>query len=113
MARHAKTEALLHVAVEVLGGHHPMTVRQVYYQLVSRQVIENNRSAYQAVSSLLVDARKENAIPWEWIEDRLRRPRSVSMWNGLADFMSTVCDSYRRNVWETQPSYVECWLEKD
>ena len=44
MGKHAKTLAMLQVAKEVLEATHPMTVRQVYYQLVSRQVIENNRS---------------------------------------------------------------------
>jgi hypothetical protein len=113
VGRHAKTEAMLRVAPEVLGEHHPMTVRQVYYQLVSKQVIENNRSQYQAVSNLLVDARKQGVIPWEWVEDRLRRPRSVSMWSDLSHFMRAVRRSYRRNVWESQPGYLECWLEKD
>lgn len=113
MARRHKTALLLKAAIEILEANHPMTVRQVYYQLVSRQVIENKRSAYQAVSTLLVEARKDGSIPWDWIEDRLRRPRRVSMWEGLQDFSETVRNAYRRNVWVDQPSYVECWLEKD
>lgn len=113
MGRHAKTQARLDAAQEILAAHHPMTVRQVYYQLVSRQVIENTRSAYQAVSTLLVDARKEGSIPWGWVEDRLRRPRHVNMWHDLADFAATACTAYRRNVWADQPYYVEVWLEKD
>jgi hypothetical protein len=113
MPKHAKTLKMLEVAIEVLSENHPMTVRQIYYQLVSRQDIENNRSAYQAVSNLLVDARKDGAIPWDWIEDRLRRPRTVSMWEGLPDFAETVKRAYRRDVWAAQPAYVECWLEKD
>jgi len=80
MTKHAKTLAMLDVAQEVLRETHPMTVRQVYYQLVSRQVIENNRGQYQAVSNLLRDARKDGVIPWDWIEDRTRRPRPVAMW---------------------------------
>jgi hypothetical protein len=104
---------MLEVAVEVLREHRPMTVRQVYYQLVSRQVIENTRGQYQAVSNLLVQARKDGTIPWAWVEDRLRRPRAVSMWEDLADFAEAAARSYRRNVWETQPGYVEVWLEKD
>jgi hypothetical protein len=90
-----------------------MTVRQVYYQLVSRQVIENNRGQYQAVSDALVYARQEEIIPWGWIEDRLRRPREVTMWEDLADFAETVRHAYRRDVWATQPALVEAWLEKD
>jgi hypothetical protein len=113
VAQHQKTLKLLEVAREVLAEYHPMTVRQVYYQLVSRQVIENNRGQYQAVSSALVDARKEGFIAWEWIEDRLRRPREVSMYRDLSDFLGIVAPSYRREVWSTQLSYLEVWLEKD
>lgn len=113
MGRHRKSVALLETAREVLAAHHPMTVRQVFYQLVSRQVIENTRSQYQAVSNLLVEARKDGSIPWDWIEDRLRRPRYVPMWDGLADFAATACTAYRRDVWAEQPGYLEVWLEKD
>jgi len=110
---HAKTTRLIETAREILAEGHPMTVRQVYYQLVSRQVIKNNRGQYQAVSNALVNARRNGVIPWEWIEDRLRRPRHVPMWAGLADFAETCRQAYRRDVWETQPAYVEVWLEKD
>jgi len=113
MGRHAKTQAMLDVAIEVLTAHNPMTVRQVYYQLVSRQVIENSRSQYQAVSNLLVEARRDGSIPWQWIEDRLRRPRPVQMWDGLSEFAETVRRAYRRDVWTEQPAYLEVWLEKD
>ncbi|MBC7930263.1 MAG: hypothetical protein H7Z38_06795 [Rubrivivax sp.] len=103
----------LEVAIQVLREQHPMTVRQVYYQLVARQVLPNKVTMYQAVSELLRDARKNGDIPWEWIEDRLRRPRAVSMWSDLSDFAETVRRAYRRDVWATQPNYVEVWLEKD
>lgn len=95
MARQAKTQNIIDQAREILEAFNPMTVRQVYYQLVSGQVIENNRSAYQAVSNALRDARLEGSIPWEWIEDRLRRPRRVAMWNDLKHF-SHVAQQYRR-----------------
>jgi hypothetical protein len=111
--RQAKTQAMLDAALAALHEYQPMTVRQVYYQLVSGQVIENTRSQYQAVSNLLVAARKNGEIPWEWIEDRLRRPRTVSMWSGLSSFAETVRRAYRRDVWESQPDYLEVWLEKD
>lgn len=113
MSRHAKTQRIVDVAVEILRQHYPMTLRQLFYQLVSRQVIENTRSRYQSVSAALVGARKDGSIPWDWIEDRLRRPRHVAMWDGLIDFGASVLASYRRDVWRTQPGYLEVWLEKD
>ena len=108
-----KTLECLKVMIEVLREHHPMTVRQVYYQLVARQIIENSRSSYQAVSKLLVKARQEGLIAWDWIEDRLRRPRTVSMWEDLADFAETAKRAYRRDVWTSQENFIEVWLEKD
>ena len=66
MGKRQKTLQLIAKAKEILASHHPMTVRQVYYQLVSRRVIENNRGQYQAVSNALRDARKGDVIPWEW-----------------------------------------------
>ncbi len=113
MGRHAKTIRLLDEAHDILADHHPMTVRQVYYQLVSRQVIKNTRGQYQAVSNALVAARKAGEIPWAWMEDRTRRPRRVSMWDSPADFAETVEHAYRRDVWASQPRYLEVWLEKD
>src|SRR2546423_12850266 len=98
--RHEKTQNLIATARAILAEPHPMTVRQVYYQLVSRQVIKNNRCQYQAVSKALVAARQEGLIPWGWIEDRLRRPRHVSMWDDLSEFAQTAIAAYRRNVWE-------------
>lgn len=41
MGKHRKTIEILDTAVDVLRSHYPMTVRQVYYQLVSRQDGEN------------------------------------------------------------------------
>jgi hypothetical protein len=113
VALQKKTQDLIEAAGAVLEEHNPMTLRQVYYQLVSRQVLENKKSEYMRLSTALVKARKECLIPWEWIEDRTRRPRDVSMWRDLQDFMSTVRNAYRRDVWETQGRYVVVWLEKD
>jgi len=111
--RHAKTQRIIEAAYQVLDSEHPMTLRQVYYRLVSGQVLKNTRSQYQALSNALVAARKEELIPWTWIEDRLRRPRCVSMWENLAGFVEMAKEAYRRDVWASQPVLVECWLEKD
>ena len=108
-----ETRRLIQAAAEILAAHHPMTVRQVYYQLVANQVIRNNRSQYQAVSKVLVRARRWGGIPWHWIEDRLRRPRTVPCWQDLAAFSVTVENAYSRDVWSAQPMYLEVWLEKD
>ena len=35
------------------------------------------------------------------------------MWDGLPDFSKTASKAYRRDVWATQPNYIEVWVEKD
>lgn len=104
---------LIQEAKSILQEHNPMTLRQVYYQLVARHTIDNNRAEYQRLSNALVRARKEGRIPWEWLEDRTRVPREVAMWQDLPDFLNTVRRSYRKDIWITQPTYLEVWLEKE
>jgi hypothetical protein len=114
---HAKTRELIETMYCILrdanDAGYPMTVRQVYYQLVAGQVIKNDRGSYQKVSCALVEARKHGHIPWTWIEDRNRRPRSVPMWPSLPSFVETCRHAFRLDVWSTQPRYLEVWLEKD
>ncbi|MBU4532291.1 MAG: hypothetical protein KJ650_01390 [Firmicutes bacterium] len=108
-----KTLKLIKAAEAVLAEHNPMTLRQVYYQLVSKHVIDNNRSEYQRLSNALVKARQQGLVPWEYIEDRTRKPRHPAMWSDLAEFLDTVRRSYRRDIWTSQGLYVELWLEKE
>ena len=108
-----KTLELIEAARAELEQYQPMTLRQVFYRLVSGLVLKNTEASYKRLSRVLVQARQEGMIPWEWIEDRLREPRRVSMWDDLADFAETAARAYRRDVWATQPAYLEAWLEKD
>ncbi len=118
MTRRAATLEKIAAATEILRENwettdRPMTLRQVFYQLVSRQVTHNTLGAYQSLSEWLVDERKAGRVPWDHMEDRTRRPRHVSMWKGLPDYREAVMASYRRNVWQDQPRYIEVWSEKD
>lgn len=113
MGLHKKTTAIIEKAHEILAEHNPMTLRQVYYQLVARQIVENSKGSYDSVGRMLVMARKDKIIPWDWIEDRLRIPRKVNMWDDLPAFAETAINAYRRNVWANQDNLVEVWLEKD
>lgn len=100
-------------AASALEAVAPMTVRQIFYRLVTAGVVPNTRSAYQFTSRALVEARRTGKIPWAKIEDRLRMPRTPAMWKDLSDYISDTIFCYRRDVWQTQPRLVECWLEKD
>ncbi len=110
---HERTLQLIEAARELLEAHNPMTVRQLFYQLVSHQVIANTQKEYKSAARVLGIARKRGLIPWEFIEDRTRRPLKPPAWDSLETFIDVVKHSYRRDIWEVQPGYFEVWVEKD
>lgn len=90
-----------------------MTLRQLYYQLVSRNVIENKLKEYKRLSNLLSDARMMGQLDWDAIEDRLRKPRAAQEFDSLDDLIGAALASYRLARWEGQEHYVELWVEKE
>lgn len=91
-----------------------MTVRQVFYQLVSRGVIAKTESEYkQTVVRLLTEMRRADEIPFGWIADNTRWMRKPRTYSSLASMLQQSTRLYRRALWDDQDVYVEVWLEKD
>lgn len=90
-----------------------LTLRQLYYQLVTRNTIRNEEKAYKKLSALLTDARYAGLVDWDAIEDRVRQPRSQSEWSNLRSIVSAAIHSYRLPRWKGQKNYIELWTEKD
>lgn len=111
----AQVEEIKAVAREELATANPMTLRQVHYRIVARAdtTYTNTQGDYNQLSKWLVAERLSGAIPWDWIEDRLRKPRRVNMFEDLEEFITVARHSYRRDVWPDQPDYLEVFVEKD
>lgn len=90
-----------------------LTLRQLYYQLVTVNAIPNNPTAYKNLASLVTSARMAGRLDWDAIEDRGRQPRSVSEFNGLRELMDAAFASYRLPRWKGQANYIELWVEKE
>lgn len=90
-----------------------LTLRQLYYQFVSRDIIPNNLKSYKRLASIINDARLAGLIDWEAIEDRTRGVKINYGWNSPQDIISSSAGQYQINLWEEQPCYVEVWVEKD
>jgi len=90
-----------------------LTVRQLYYQLVTRQFIENNINEYKRLDAHLARFRKNRDLPLDTFDDRIRKPIGESSWENLNDFFETVKNAYRKNKRTNQKKYVEVWIEKD
>jgi hypothetical protein len=99
---------------ETLHAFHPMTVRQVFYQLVTQGVIAKTENEYSStVGRLLVKMRRAGDIPFEWIADNTRWMRKPTTWSSMNEALQSVASHYRRALWDNQDAYVEVWTEKD
>jgi hypothetical protein len=112
-AEWTKTTDLIRVATAILEGEYPMTIRQLFYRMVSVGAIDNNRSCYQMVSRIMTTARKDGRCSFDYITDRSRPEYIPNVFEDAAGYAEAVKRSYRKDYWATQPNHVEVWTEKD
>jgi hypothetical protein len=68
------------IVTEYDAQGYSLTLRQIFYQLVSRGVIENSERSYKNVGNLVNNARLAGLIDWLAVEDRTRNVRARSAW---------------------------------
>lgn len=90
-----------------------LTLRQLFYQLVSRDIIPNKQSEYKRVGSIINDARLAGMVDWNALEDRTRNVRSVAHWDSPEDIIQAVANQFRIDKWKDCPIRPEIWIEKD
>lgn len=90
-----------------------LTLRQLYYQLVSRDIIPNKQAEYSKLSTLLKEGRMGGVVDWDAIEDRLRQPYTPSAFDSPQEILQVALKQYQCHRMENQKNYVEVWVEKD
>jgi hypothetical protein len=102
--------AAMHAAAQAAQ---PITGRGIGYKLfVAHLIASMSRPDMRRVYRLLLVAREQGIIPWEWIVDETRGLEVRSSWADPAAFVRTVSRAYRRDFWMQQPLRVEIWSEK-
>lgn len=113
----ADSAALLKLADEIVArymrGGYKLTLRQLYYQLVTVNAIKNEEKWYGKVGNILSHARLAGVVDWEAVEDRIRVPWRPPEWDSLPDLVESALYSYRLPRWQGQAAYCELWVEKD
>jgi len=108
-----KNRRLAEAAIEKLTDERPMTLRQLYYRLVSDGLIRPEQREYRRLGNLMTRLREAKAVPRTWLVDHIRSTLKPSSWTGLASFGESVRASYRLNYWAQLNSSVELFVEKD
>lgn len=108
-----RLELINDIIEEYQADGYVLTLRQLYYQLVTRDVIPNKQSEYSKLSTLLKEGRMAGIVDWDAIEDRLRKPQTPSSWETPKDILNAVIQQYALPRQAGQPTYLEVWVEKD
>lgn len=90
-----------------------LTLRQLYYQFVSRDIIPNTQKSYHNLGSVINDGRLAGVIDWNAIVDRTREIRSLPHWDDPGSIIETCSTQFNLDKWEGQEYRPEVWIEKD
>lgn len=90
-----------------------LTLRQLYYQFVARDLIPNNQKSYNRLGDIISNARLNGDIDWDAIKDRTRRINTGLHFNSPSNAIYNVSSWYQIDTRADQDNYIECWVEKE
>jgi hypothetical protein len=113
----AESLSLIATANDILAEYQTqglvLTLRQLYYQFVARDLLPNKQSEYKRLGGIISDARLAGLIDWDMMEDRTRFIRGVPTWENPSIAVDQQARRYREDLWADQPQRPEIWIEKD
>ena len=90
-----------------------LTLRQLYYQFVAQDLIENSQKAYKRLGMIINDARLAGLIDWHAIEDRTRNLKGHTHWLNPGQIIEAAARGFRLDHWDNQEYRLEVWVEKE
>ena len=90
-----------------------LTVRQLFYQLVTRGKIDNTQRDYKNLINHLTNARYAGELDWDYIDDRIRVIHRNAHWDGPEERLQYAAMGYGVDTWPDQKYRPEVWIEKD
>jgi len=94
------------------GQGYSLTLRQLYYQFVARDLLPNSQASYNKLGDLISRGRMAGLVSWTAIEDRGRGLKGLRTYSHPNQALKAVHDSYRRDLWADQQWRPELWVEK-
>lgn len=121
------------IIAEYQADDYSLTLRQLYYQFVARDLFPEDRRwkwtgrkwvkdangtknadpNYKWLGSIVNDGRLAGLIDWEAITDRTRESRGNDHFEDPQEILRVAADTYRIDTRADQDCYLEVWIEKD
>lgn len=135
----AKTLSMINSANDIIENlqeqGYTLTLRQLYYQIVARDLFPDDRTwkwtgskwvrdpqgtknaqpNYKWLGHIVNEARLAGIIDWDAIEDRTRYLQGVNHWGSPRDIIGGCANGYKIDKWhpDYQGARIEVWVEKD
>lgn len=115
-----ETMQIIELANEICTSYrlqgYNLTLRQLYYQFISRDFFPNSEKSYDRLGRIVSDARLVGLLDWSHLEDRGREAHGTG-WVGHEvpshrDLVRNARYGYSLDLWEGQERRVEVWVEK-
>jgi hypothetical protein len=90
-----------------------LTLRQLYYQFVARDLVPNEQREYDRLGDICRDARMAGLMDWDHLIDRTRNLQGWKSYRGPEEAVDELAQHYQRDMWATQKKRIEVWIEKD
>jgi hypothetical protein len=111
---HEKLTEILQATKEILAEEqNKITIRHLFYCLVSKRLLAKEEREYKKLGSYLMKWRRSGELPWSAFADNTRWYYGDVGYSGLEAALINTRDTYRRNLWSSQDAFVEIWCEKD
>lgn len=116
---YSKSEEMIRHAESILDDYadqgFKVTLRQLFYQLVAKEIIPNTEKEYAKLGNLMTDARLAGRIDWGQITDRTRGLTQNAHWESPKEILQDCSRHYRIDKWAYpyQLFRPEVWIEKE
>jgi hypothetical protein len=109
----AELAAVDDAIVQAVETEHPVTLRGVFYRVVSAGEVEKTEDGYRLIGRELLKLRRAGAIRYDWITDGTRWINKPDSYDDLNQMLEDAAASYRRALWRDQATEVQIYSEKD
>ncbi|MGH3499771.1 MAG: hypothetical protein ACRDQA_02540 [Nocardioidaceae bacterium] len=99
--------------IAAVAEEHPVTLRGVYYRVVSAGVVEKTELGYRLVGRRLLELRRNRKVPYSHVTDGTRWVTRPTTFTDLDQMLDDAAASYRRALWHQQDDEVQIFTEKD
>ena len=110
------TLSLIRQANEIVSKYelqgYVLTLRQLYYQFVSRGFLANHQRNYDRLGKAVGKGRLAGLISWEAIVDRTRELQEIPHWSSPKSIVESAAATFQFDRWADQANRVEVWVEK-